>query len=428
MPYRKTRKQNKKQNQRGGAGIFSLFPKAAPLPFESYLSAINRVYTFIYSKVDPSTPGYIPLKPGQTLLTVEQKEFFRSLVESYKKANSNSYHDEEFVKKFLGVNSIHTLTKEIQDIESVNKEIRDIVLNRPAIAQSYVGSWGRLLPVIFSSEKHLNYRQNWEQHLCRFVRGINQNKPIRSLEEKRCIVLYHDKSDLSIVESQLQMVYGDKETIGPAFPLVMVDSEFMPVMNDAPFPYTMIEASKLMKTSYFLDALIANGVKEIQTNLAETIEREHKRLWNQYSLIKVVNHSNLRNHDVYMQKFISVTDDFLISAGTYFSLSNLMSLDMVRGMDVQSSVQMRTRYSSIWSTLGKDPNLPFFQGLKYIEQIEFAVLQFKHYMKMVATNPNTAFQSVYLTDLRDPAKKEIFLENIEAESKESYRKLLNRHT
>jgi hypothetical protein len=62
-----------------------------------------------------------------------------------------------------------------------------------------------------------------------------------------------------------------------------------------------------------------------------------------------------------------------------------------------------------------------------VEQIEFAVLQFKQYVKVVATNPDTAFKTVYTADLRSPETKELFLQNIDAESFQTYRNLLNRH-
>jgi hypothetical protein len=128
-----------------------------------------------------------------------------------------------------------------------------------------------------------------------------------------------------------------------------------------------------------------------------------------------------------MQKFISVVNEFPQDSGTYFLLSLLASLHQVKGMDVQSSLQMRTRYASVWATLGPDPNLGFFLELKYLEQIQFAVLQFKEYVKVVARNPDTAFKTVYTADLRSPEIKELFLKNIEANEVAIYRALLQRH-
>lgn len=433
MPTR--RKTRKQRTQKGGAGFFSLFPKPAPvvekIPYESYLSAINRVYTFLYSKVKSSTPGYIPLVPGQKRLTSEQKDFFQSLFEPYVSVNANGetkYRDKEFARDVLNVESVSELTKEIQAVEAAGTPVQDIVLNKPAIAQSFAGAWGRFIPLIFTSEKHLEYRQNWEQHICGFDYTVNQNKPIRSLQEPRCIVIYYDKEKLEPLTNEFQMVYGNNAVIGPGFPFIQVEKEFLPMMNKGPFPYTRINASKLMKTSYVLDAFINNTVKEIQPDLAETIEKENKRLWNQYSLVKVINYRNFARHDIYMQKFISVTDEFPNNEGTYFLLPNLSSLHQVRGMDVQSSLQLRVRYPTIWLTLGPDPNLEFFQGLNYREQIEFSVLQFKQYVKVVATNPMNAFRAVYLSDLRVPETKELFLRNIDAESLQAYRSVLNRHT
>lgn len=431
MPSRrKTRKQKK---QKGGAGLFSLFskPMQEEKTYESYLSAINRVYTFLYKKVKPSIQGYIPLVPGQTRLTSEQKDFFRSLFEPYVSVNANGetkYRDKEFARDVLGVESVGQLTKEIQTVEAAGTPIQDIIFNRPAIAESFAGAWGRFIPIIFTSEKHLEYRQNWEQHICAFDYTVNQNKPIRSLEEARCIVIYHDKEQLYQLTKEFQMVYGDSAVIGPGFPFLQVEKEYMPMMDKGPFPYTRILASKLMKTSYVLDAFINNAIKDIQPNLAETIEKEYKRLWNQYSLVKVVNHRHFAQHNIYKQKFISVADEFPINEGTYFLLPNLPSLDQVRGVDAQSSLQLRVRYPSIWATLGSDPNLQFFQGLNYREQIEFSILQFQQYVKVVATNPDSAFRTVYLSDLRVPATKELFLQNIDADLLQTYRNLLNRHT
>jgi hypothetical protein len=430
MPFGKTRKQRK---QKGGAGVFSMFskPNVVKIPYESYLSSINRVYTFLYSKVKPSSPGYIPLDAGQKLLTIEQKDFFRSLLESYETKNSNgrrTFRDEDFVREVLGAESVEQLTRQIQDVEAAGTTVQDLLLNRAAIAQSFTGSWGRFLPVIFSSEKQLEYRQNWEQYICRFDSKVDSNRPIRSLEENRCIVVFSKKENLEPLEAEFQLVYGNKAQIGPGFPMIQVEKEYMPVMNKGPFPYTRIQASKLMKTSYVLDAFINNAVQEIQSDLAATIEKEQKRLWNQYSIVKVVNHRNLGTHDVYMQKFISVSDDFPAPVGSYFLLPKLPSLEKVKGMDVQSTLQMRVRYASIWNTLGTDPNLNFFQRLNYKEQIQFAVLQFKQFIKLVNSNPDTAFKSVYVADLRNPETKELFLQNIEADSLESYRNILNRHT
>jgi len=427
--HRKTRK------QKGGAGFFSMLSKptsspSSPPPYESYLSSINRVYTFLYSKLKPTTPGYIPLKSGQTKLTSEQKDYFRSLLDEYTIQNSNertTYRDEDFVKNILGVESVTALTREIQAVEAAGTPVQDIILNRPSIAQSFAGSWGRSIPFIYSSDKQLEYRQNWEQHICRFDYKVDSNRPILSLEENRCVVVYFSKDKLESLEAEFELVYGNNAKIGVGFPSLQVEQEFMPIMDGQPFPYTRIQASKLMKTSYVLDAFINNAVKEIQPNLAATIEKENKRLWNQYSLVKVVNHRNFARHDIYMQKFISVADEFPVKEGTYFLLPNLSSLHQVKGMDVQSSLQLRTRYPSIWASLGPDPNLDFFQGLKYIEQIEFAVLQFKQYVKVVATNPINAFRTVYLSDLRVPETKELFLQNIDAESFQTYRNLLNRH-
>jgi hypothetical protein len=421
----KTRKQRR---QKGG--VFSLFSKPAAQIFESYLSAVNRVYTFLYSKVKPTTPGYIPLASGQTKLTSQQKDFFRSLLEPYKTTNANgrnTFRDEAFVQEVLGVESIPQLTREIQAVEAAGTAIQDIILNRPATAQSFAGSWGRFLPLIFSSEKQLEYRQNWEQHICRFDSKVDSNRPIRSLEENRCVVVCHSQDNLEGLEGEFQLVYGNRAEIGPGFPMLQVEKDYMPVMDGRTFPYTRLRASTLMKTSYVLDAFINNGVLFIQPDLAAAIEKEYKHLWNQYSLVKVVNHKQLARHDIYMQKFISVVDDFPVAAGTYFLLPNLSTLEKVKGVDVQSSLQLRIRYPTIWSTLGNDPNLAFFQGLKYSEQIQFAVLQFKQYIKVVEKNPDTAFRTVYTTDLRLPAAKEVFLREIEADSLETYRSLLNRH-
>ncbi len=150
MPYRKTRK------QKGGAGFFSMVskptPSPSPPPYESYLSSVNRLYTFLYSKVKPSIPGYIPLQPGQRQLTVEQKELFRSLLETYKLRNANgrnTFRDEDFVEEVLGLESVADLTREIQAAEAPGTPIQDVIFNRPAIAQSYAGSWGRFIAVIF---------------------------------------------------------------------------------------------------------------------------------------------------------------------------------------------------------------------------------------------------------------------------------------
>lgn len=429
MPSRyKTRKLQYKK-QKGGAGFFSVASKPTRLPYESYASSINRVYTFLYSKIKTTTPGYLPLQVGQKILSSEQKNFFRSLLDSYKISNSNAstYRDDDFVRDILGVDSIQTLNRQIQQVEAANTEVQNIVLNRPAIAQSFAGSWGRFLPVIFASEKQLEYRQDWEQNICTYDSKVDQNRSITSLNENRCILIYHNKADFPVIESQFQLVYGDSKTIGPGLPFLLVEKEYLPEMNGLPFPYTNIHASKLMKTSFVLDALINNGVKEIQANLAETIEKEQKRLWNQYSLVKIVNHRQLNRHDIYNQKFISVVDEFSSQPGNYFLLPNLSSLDQVKGMDVQSSLQFRVRYPRIWSTLGSDPNLDFFIGLNYPDQIRFAVLQFKQFVKILRTSPDTAFRTVFLTDLRSIATKELFLRNIEADEIEKYRALLNRH-
>jgi hypothetical protein len=400
------------------------------IPFESYASSINRLYTFLYSKVSPTLSGYRPLTKGQTILSEEQKQFFRSLLIPYKSVNADGnkvYRDEEFIRTILQTDSLQTLNRQIVQLEAANTQIMDIVLNRLSIAQSFAGSWGRFLPVIFASEKQLTYRQNWEQHICSFDPSVNQNSPIKSLNEKRCILLYHTKSDYPTIEAQFQLVYGDTATIGSGFPSLFVEKEYVPEMNGVPFPSILLNASSLMKTSFVLDAFINNGVKEIQPTLAETIEKEYKRLWNQYSLVKVVQHRKIQIHDIYSQKFISVTNEFPLGEGTYTLLSTLPSLDQVKGMDVQSSLQMRTRYAGVWLTLGSDPNLGFFLGLKYPEQIQFAVLQFKQYVKLLSSNPETAFRTVYLSDLRVPATKEVFLKNIEAEELAIYRALLNRH-
>lgn len=422
MPSRhKTRKQPK---QNGGAGIFSLFSKPSPqLPYESYLSSINRVYLFLYSKVKPTTSGYIPIEKDQIILTQEQKDYFRSLLEPY----TTSDNEEEFVKKILGTDSIQILNREIQQVEAPNTQVLDLILNRPAIAQSFAGSWGRFIPVIFSSEKQITYRQNWEQNICKLDQAVDQNVPIRSLEENRCIIIYHRKLDLSIIEGQFQLVYGNKTTIGPGVPILFVEKEYMPEMNGVPFPYTMIRASELMNTSFILDAFINNGVKEIQPNLAAVLQKEKKQLWNQYSLVKVIDYRDLATHDVFGEKFISVSDEFSAPKDTYFLLPNLSSMDEVKGMDAQSTLQMRVRYPTIWATLGADPNVDFFLRLPYKQQIRFSILQSQQYIKLAQTNPETAFRTAHLTDLRDPTKKEEFLRNIDADLVETYRKILERH-
>lgn len=412
---------------RGGAGFFSRLNRTNSLPFESYLSSINRVYTFLYLKVNPFTEGYIPLAKDQTIVSQEQKDFFQSLLKAYKTTNRD-IRDEDFVHDVLGVKSIETLSRQIQQVEAVNTTIYDTVLKRSAIAQSYAGSWGRFVPVIFSSEKQTTYRQNWEQHICALDPKVNQNTSIKSLSEKRCILVYHTKSDLQLIENQFQLVYGDRASVSSNFPALFVEKDYLPEMNGAPFPYALLNASSLMKTSFVLDAFINNGVKEIQGSLAETIEKEYKRLWNQYSLVKVVQHSNIQKHDIYMQKFISVTNDFGNEIGTYLLLPTLTSLDKIKGVDVQTSLQLRVRYPSIWSTLGSDPNLSFFLGLKYQEQIQFAVLQFRYYITLLPSYSDTAFKTVYLTDLRNPLTQKLFLKNIEPSELESYRTLLLRHT
>lgn len=442
MPPRKTRKQKKQRNQKGGAGIFSLFSKPTIVPeeeieYESILSSLNRVYLFLYSKLNPSTPGYIPLKEGQVMLTENQKNFFQTLLQPYLLSINNNgekiYRHEELIHDLFDEESDKALEAEIRKVEKPSKVIRDIIFNKPAKAESYAGDWYRFISLISYSEKELEYIQDNAHYMCRYDEKVDQNRPIRSLSEPRCVLVIHNKEQLNREEEnvpyvkEFQMVYGNNAKIGSGYPLMQVKKEYMPIANRKPISYSRLNASKLMKTSFVLDAFINNAVLYIQPDLAQTIERENKRIWNQYSLVKVVNHRKIGQHDIYNQKFISVVDTFPVAQGTYFLLPNLPSMEKVRGMDVQSTLQMRVRYPTIWKTLGEDPNLAFFQSLKYLEQIDFAVLQFQQYTKLLSTSPETAFRTAYLSDLRIPATKEMFLRNIEADSIQVFRALLERH-
>lgn len=444
MSYRKTRKQ---RNQNGGAGFFSKFSKSAPVApspsqeeevqYETILSSLNRVYLFLYSKLKPSTPGYIPLKEGQLLLTQEQKNFFQSLLQPYiNSVNSDgviSYRHENIIRDVLGAESDRELEAEIRKVESPSKLIRDVITNKPAIAETYAGDWYRFISLVSYSEKQLEYIQDYGHAMCRYDYKFDQNRPIRSLSEQRCVLVIHNKEQLNNTREnthhvrEYKLVYGNSAKIGPGFPYLLVNEEYMPVANKKPVPYARITSSKLMKISFVLDAFINNGVKEIQPDLADVIQREQKQLWNQYSLVKVVDYRKLSQYNALTEKFIAVSDTFETKEGAYFLLPTLTSFEKVKGMDAMSTLQMRVRYPEIWATLGQDPNLEFFLRLPFKEQIRFSILQSQQYLKVAQTNPDTAFKTVHLTDLRKATAKELFLQNIDAHLVSSYREILKRH-
>ncbi len=433
MPYRKTRKQ--KRQQKGGAGLFSLIsrPKPAPPPpFESYKSSINRLYTFLYSKIDPITKGYIPLSPGQQLLSAEQKAYFRSLLEPYVTMNAKErrvYDDERFVREVLNTESVSKLDEQIREIEAKGMPLEDIVFKRPAIGESFAGSLARFLPLVFTPEEMIQYRQNWEQHICAFERGVDQNRPIQSLEEKRCILVLKDKKSFETVLPEYQFVYGDTSTIGPGFPSIIVKEKYMPQLNEVLFPYTRIQANKLMSTSYVLDAIREGGILEIQPDLAYVISQEHRRIWNRSNMVPIVLYTNPpKRLDLYGDKFVFVDGGYPVPAGTYVSLTSLTDTPKVLGMDSQSTLQLRTYSPSLWETyIPTDPNLSFFRRLPYEKQILFAVLQHMEFMKVFQSSPKTAFRTVFSLDLRIPENKKRVLANIERESLNEYSEILSKH-
>jgi hypothetical protein len=440
MPYRKTRKQQRKQtrktrhrSQRGGVGgIFRLFSKKpnAQLPYESYKSAINRLFLFLYSKVNASTPGYIPLSPSQKVLTLEQKEFFRTLLAPYVSRDlstgKRTYRQEEFVQEVLGVESLSKLDKEIVEIESVGKPVTDVIYNRPAKGESFAGSLDRFLPVIFSSEQVIQYRQNWERNICALNPSMDQNRPIQGLYENRCIFILHDKDNLPIILNELQMVYGDSFAIGPGLPYILVEKQYLPQMDEKTFPYTRIKSTRLLETTFIKDAFEQDGVIEIQPDLAKVIAEEEALFWMNLPLVQIRTLSQVTRPELLKQKYLIVNDDTPLMNGQYISISRLPTGTTIYGLDPQTSILLRTKYTALWSQIVSDPNYTFFMFLSPQEQTAIANLQFHEFQKQFKKNPSTAIQ-VYSQNLGTKEVQAEFLRGINIDDVWKYEKILRKY-
>jgi hypothetical protein len=440
MPYRKTRKNQKKQKQKtryqkqkgGVGGILSLFQKKpkSPPPFESYKSAINRLFLFLYSKVNPSTPGYIPLEANQKLLTLEQKDFFRGLLSPYVSRNENSgkrvYRQEEFVHEVLGMDSLSKLNHEIVGVESVGKPVQDIILNRPAIGESFAGSLDRLLPVLLETEHIVNYRQNWEQNICRLDPSKDQNKPMHSLYENRCIFMYHNEAGLNLLLKELQMVYGDSFTIGPGFPFMLLEKQFLPQMNEKVFPYVRIASYRLLHTIFVKDAFEQDGVVEMQVDLGNTLAETKPELWNNLPLVQIRKRSELGGLSLYKDKYLIVDDSTSLPTDRYISISRISPTTRIYGFDPQTSILLRTKYSSLWSQWVEDPNYTFFMFLSPQEQKMIAKLQFIQYMKEFRKNPSTALQA-YSINLGVKENQTMLFKDLNVDDVWAYEKILRKY-
>jgi hypothetical protein len=432
MPYRKTRKLKRKQRQRkqkGGAGFLSLFQKQPDLPYESYKSAINRLFLALYSHLNAAiTPNYIPLSSNQTMLTAQQKEVFRKVLRTYVSKNTNGkdiVDEERFAREALGFESLDALNKEIQKVEAVGQPIQDVVLLRPAKAESYAGYFGRIYPVILSSDRTVNYRQNWEQNICAYKHEINQNIPIRSLQENRCIVILHNKKHWDIILSEYQLVYGDTATIGPGFPYILVDEKFFPQMNNIPFPYTRINASKLMNVSYVLDAFQQGGIQEIQPDLAKVIAQEYKELWNSYSIVQIRKLSAIQGINFHGDRFLIVNEDSPLIPGTILSLSKIPATTILFGFDPRTSCKLRTEFPSLWKQSIEDPNFSFFVSLSPTEQLKIAVLQYIQFLKRFPIQKTKAVE-VYSLDLRSKDFQRQLMNEVEIDKAWEYQAIFNK--
>ena len=416
MPqYRKTRKIRKaKKHQKGGAGVFSLFTKPTPkLPHESYKSSVNRVMTFLYSRIHS-------IPPTQTLLTKDQKEELRSVLIKYKEGNS--YREDDFAREILGFKNGNELNDAIRKVEAPGTPIIDIVSNTPAIAESHAGGFSRIIPVIFSNEKTINYRQNWERNICAFDPHVNQNRPIVSLQEKRCIAILAGKSEMETLLLEYQLVYGDNATIESGFPYLIVKPEFMPQMNNKSFPYTRIHANKLMATTYVLDAFKENGVIEIQPDLANVISQEYKAFWNSLGYVQTRQYSNLSGLNLFGDRFLLL--DTAIS-NPFLHISQIPPTAHVYGFDPQTSVQLRKQYPALWNTWISDPNLEFFMKLSNSEQFLIAILQYIQLIKKLKVDATSAL-NVYEVDLTKKENQESFIKDTEFDKQEDYRKIFKR--
>ena len=443
MPYRKTRRISKskkrqtrhqRQNQRGGVGgILSLFkrkPEALPIPFESYKSSINRLFLFLYKKLNPQTPGYIPLAPSQTVLTLEQKEFFRSLLLPYVSRNAETgrkvYRQEEFVREVLGAESLNTLNEELVAVESVGKPVRDIIYNRNAKGESFAGSFDRLVPILLASEKVIQYRQNWERNICTINHTVDQNRPIQGLYENRCIFILHNKDDFEVILMELQMVYGDSFTIGPGLPYILVEKQYLPQMDEKVFPYTRIKSAHLMDTTFITDAFSEDGVVEIQSDLARVIAEDEPAFWKNLPLVQIRKLSQLEGLNLYKDKYLIVDDSSSLTNGQYISLTRVPTNTRVYGFDQQTSILLRTNYSELWSRWINDPNFTFFAFLSPQEQSAIAKIQFAAFVKELRKNPTTALQ-VYSISLETKEVQDKFLRDFSIDNIWKYERIFSKY-
>jgi hypothetical protein len=440
MPYRKTRNLRKNQkrktrhrSQKGGkGGLLRLFskPPSPQLPYESYKSAINRLFFFLYSKVNLSTSGYIPLTPSQKVLTLDQKEFFRSLLMPYVSRDPSTgkriYRQEDFIQEVLGVESLSKLNEELIEVESIGKPITDVIFNRPAKAESFAGSLDRLLPVLLSSEQVIQYRQNWEQYICPLDPSKNQNSPIKGLYENRCIFILHSKDTLPNIERELTLVYGDSFTIGPGLPYILVESQYLPQMDEKPFPYTRIKSPRLLETSFVKDAFEHDGVVEIQSDLANVLATEEPEFWKNVLLVQIRTLGQTKNLKRSNGRYLIVNDDTTLSKTEYISFTRLPKDITIYGFDPQTSILLRTKYSTLWSQIVDDPNYTFFMFLSSQEQTAIANLQFRAFQKQFAKDPHTALR-VYSQNLGIKEVQEEFLRGMDIDDVWKFEKILRKY-
>ena len=440
MPYRKTRRNRKSQRQKtrskfqkgGAGGLLRLFRRAPAqeLPFESYKSSINRLFLFLYTKINPSTPGYIPLTANQKMLTLEQKEFFRSLLTPYISTNATTqkkiYRQQEFVKEVLGIKSLQTLNDEITAVESVGKPVQDIVYNRPAKGESFAGSLDRLLPVLLSSEQVIQYRQNWERGICSVDPKVDQNRPLRGLYENRCIFILHRKDTFDLILPELQLVYGDSFAIGPGLPYILVEKQYLPQMDEKPFPYTRIKSTRLLETSFVTDAFKEDGVLELQYDLGKALADEDPARWKQLPLVQIRTIRDVANLDLSKDKYLLTDNDSTVPNTSYVSLSRIPVETKIYGMDPQTSILLRTNYISLWSQWIRDPNYTFFMFLSPAEQAAIAKLQFRKFLEVFKTNPTEAIQ-VYELSLESKEVQDQFLRGMDIDEVWKYEKIFRKY-
>lgn len=409
---------------------------ATPQEYESVLPYTDRIFLFWYSRINPEKANqflenqgsplrYVPLNPSQRKLTQEQRGVLLTLVDAIFTGQKNNVNaTNRFANTLMNITA-DEFDKEMRNIEAAGSQIYDPYKKRVVTAESYAKEMARLPSLLRKSERNLEYYSDWSSSVCAFSPEM-PTKPFTTLQSNVCIPVMNSSER---ARKQVEGTFGistDMPSMPPSYPFLIVKDQFLPSITKERSTFTLTKATELSKVGWVVDAFKANGVLDIQEDLADVLRKEAPTLWGaslwlpltKLSQLTTVNFLKekyiLTENTVFPTKYIYVNLDFFeaykrnqfnrrlrteyIAMKKMNLLMNLLKNKKIYGVDPLTSIYLRRYFPIEWRNLTNDPNLRIFKYLNTGEQFLLAQLQHSLYCKILfdslcSAEPNDSIEN-----------------------------------